>query len=199
MGTFNVLLGIFLKKKRPNKCLNVGTSDRPSVWPSDQSSVRAIVRPTDRPSVCPSRYFLLNYGRNSTKLATSLPHMVRVCNSNIIFLCVRPFVRRPSICFSRYLLLNHWMEFNQTCYITSFHGKSNIVFPSVRPSIYLLLNHWAKFNITSSLGKECESNIIFPCVCPSVCPLSVHPSVTLSPPKPLCGIQPTLLHHLHSW
>ena len=44
-------------------------------------------------------------GRNSTKLASSLPLMVRVCESNI-FLCVRPScVRRPSTCLSHYLLL----------------------------------------------------------------------------------------------
>ena len=44
--------------------------------------------------------------------------MVRVCESNIF-----PCVRRPSICPSRYLLLSHRAEFNQTCYITSPHGK----------------------------------------------------------------------------
>ena len=61
-------------------------------------------------------------GRKSTKLATSLPLMVRVCKNKIIFLCVRPCVRRSSICMSHYLLLNHWAEFNQSCHITSPHG-----------------------------------------------------------------------------
>ena len=50
--------------------------------------------------------------------ATSLPLMARVCESNI-FACVR----RPFVCPSCYLLLNHQVEFNQTCYITSPHGK----------------------------------------------------------------------------
>ena len=36
-------------------------------------------------------------------------------------------------------------------------------------------------------------------VCPSVRQSSVHLSVTLSPPKPLGGIQPNLLHHFPSW
>ena len=40
-----------------------------------------------------------------------------------------------------------------------------------------------------------ESNIIFP----FVCLVSVHLSVTLSPPKPLGGIEPNLLHDLPSW
>ena len=33
---------------------------------------------------------------------------------------------------------------------------------------------------------------------PPVSPSSIHLSVTLSPPKPLCGIQPNLLHHFPS-
>ena len=92
------------------------------------------------------------------KLSTSLPLIVRVCESNIFFvrpsfvhlsvklspkplsgiqpnllplwlgcaratLFFRVSIRRPSICLSHYLLLNHWVEFNQTCYITSPHGK----------------------------------------------------------------------------
>ena len=48
------------------------------------------------------------------------PHMVRLCESNIIFPCIH----YPSICPSNYLVLNHWAEFNQTCYMTSPHGKS---------------------------------------------------------------------------
>ena len=49
--------------------------------------------------------------------------MIRVCKSNIIFLCIHPCFHCSSICPSRYLLLNHWVEFNQTCYITSPHGQ----------------------------------------------------------------------------
>ena len=48
-------------------------------------------------------------GRIQPNATTSLPLMVRVCESNIIFLCVRC----PSICPSCYLLLNHWAEFIQ--------------------------------------------------------------------------------------
>ena len=57
--------------------------------------------------------------------------MVRVCESNIIF----PFVRL-SICPSLYLLLIHWAEFNQTCYMTSPHGKG--VGEQVHTSVMLL-------------------------------------------------------------
>ena len=102
---------------------------------------------------------------------------------------VRPFVHRPSICLSCYLLLNHWVEFNQTCYITSPHGKGVqeqhyfSVCPSICPSCYLLFNHWAEFNqtcyITSPHGKGVQEQHYF-----SVCP-SVHLSVTQSPHKPL--------------
>ena len=161
--------------------------------------------------------------------------MVRVYKSSIIFLCVR----RPSICLSHYLLLNHWAEFNQTCYITSPHGKgvqeqyyfsvrsssvhlsvtlsppkplgriqSNLLhhFPlwlgCARATLFfrvsVLLNHWAEFYqtcyITSPHGKGVQEQYYF-----SVRPSSVHLSVTLSPPKPLGGIQPNLLHHFPSW
>ena len=69
---------------------------------------------------------------------------------------------------SRDLLLNHWVEFYQTCYITSPHGKGVqeqhfflcvhlcIRRPSICLSHYLLLNHWVEFNqscyITSPNG-----------------------------------------------
>ena len=61
--------------------------------------------------------------------------MVRVYESNIIFLCVR----RPSIIPLRCLLVNHWAEFNQSCYITSPYGKSvqEQHYFSVRPSVHM--------------------------------------------------------------
>ena len=76
-----------------------------------------------RPSICSSRYLLLNHWAecNQTCYITS-PHGWGV-RDNIIFPCVRSCVSRPSTCLLRYLLLNHWAEFNQTCYITSPHGK----------------------------------------------------------------------------
>ena len=66
-----------------------------------------------RRSSCLSCYFLLTTGRNSSNLATLLPHMVGIRESNIIFPYVCLGVHRPSICLSRYLLLNHWAEYNQ--------------------------------------------------------------------------------------
>ena len=95
----------------------------------------------------------------------------------------------PSICPSRYLLLNHRAEFNQTCYITSPHGKVVqeqhyfSVFPSVLPLsvdlsiiLYLLLNRWVEFNqtcyITSPYGKGVQEQHCF-----FVPPSSIHPSV----------------------
>ena len=116
--------------------------------------------------------------------------MVRVYKSSIIFLCVHPSVRpssvvRPFVC---HILLNHWAEFNQTCYITSPHGKGVreqhcflcVRSPSICPSRYLLLNHWAEFNqtcyITSPHGKNVREQHYF-----SVRPSSVHLSLTLSP------------------
>ena len=111
-------------------------------------------------------------------------------------------VCRPCICLSNYLLLNRRAEFNQTCYITTSYGKGVreqhfflcVRRASICPS-RLLLNHFAEFNqtcyITSPHGK---ANIIFPFVrLPSV-----HLFVTLSPPKPLGGIQQNLLHHFPS-
>ena len=122
-----------------------------------------------RLSVCLSCYLLLNLWQNSTKLERSLLLMVRVCESNIIFSLSIPLcVYHASVCPSHYLL-NHWAEFNQTCYITSPHGKD------VRKQHY--------FSVPLSVHGFL--------ICPSVC----H----AAPLKPLGRIQPNLLHHLPSW
>ena len=64
--------------------------------------------------------------------------------------------------------------------------------PPICPSRYLLLNHLAEFYqtcyITSPHGKGVREQHYF-----SVRPSFVHLSVTLSPPRPLGGIQPNLL------
>ena len=78
--------------------------------------------------------------------------MVGVCESNIIFPCVR----RRAICLSRYLLINYSAEVNQTCYITSPHGNGVqeqhfflcIPCPSICLSCYLLLQPLGWFNQT---------------------------------------------------
>ena len=49
-----------------------------------------------RASLCPSLYFFQTTGRKSTKFATSLPLMVRVCNSKII-LSMPPSVRASAV------------------------------------------------------------------------------------------------------
>ena len=73
------------------------------------------------PSVCLSiTLSSLTTGWNSAKLTALLPLIVRVCKNNIIFLCVCCL----SICLLCCLLRSHWAEFNQTCYITSPHGKA---------------------------------------------------------------------------
>ena len=66
--------------------------------------------------VCVSGHRIL---RPREPCSTSLLLLIRVCESNIIFL----FVHLPSNCLSHYLLLNHWAEFNQSCLITSPHDK----------------------------------------------------------------------------
>ena len=121
---------------------------------------------------------------NSTKLATSLPLMVRVCKSNIFF-CA--FVVRSS----RYLLLNHWAEFSQTCYITFPHGKG--VQEQHYFSVHLLSVHLSIMlsppkpqgriqptcYITSPHSKGVKEQHYF-LVCPSVvCPSGICPSSNL--------------------
>ena len=84
-------------------------------------------------------------------------------------------------------------EFNQTCYITSPHGKGvheQHVFPCVRrpsicPSRNLLLNHVA----TTSLSPHVLT--LF-----SLRPFSINLSFTLFPSKPQGGISANLLHYL---
>ena len=100
--------------------------------------------------------------------------MVRVCQSNRIFLCirasVRPCVRRLFICPPRYPLLNHLAKFNQACFITSPHGKGvrEKHYFSVRPlSVHLsvtLSPNSTKRTTSLLMVRVCESNIIFPSV-----------------------------------
>ena len=128
------------------------------------------------PSVCPSCY-LLNHWRNSTKLATSIPLMVRVWRSSILFLCVHPSVRQSSVHLSVTLspsklqgriqpnLLHHfpsWLGCARA--MLFFHvsispcARAAFFFcvsvhrcvrrPSICLSCYLLLNYWAEFNQT---------------------------------------------------
>ena len=108
--------------------------------------------------------YSLTTRRNLTKLATSLPLKVRLYESNIIFPCVRPFVRasivRP---FVRHTISSLTTGRNSTKLATS---------------LPLMIRVWCSKSVLSSF---------------------VHLSVTLSPPKPLCGIQPNLLHRFPSW
>ena len=83
---------------------------------------------------------LLNHWRNLIKLATSLPLIVGVCESNIIFPCVR----RPSICPSRCLLLNPALDGIQPNLLHHFPScfgcaRATLFFSvSVRPSFVYL-------------------------------------------------------------
>ena len=132
--------------------------------------------------------------------------MLRGCESNIIFLCMHPSMRQLAlICQSCY----HRVEFNQTCYITSPHGKGVreqhhfSACPSVRASIYLSIMlsppkplSGIQPNLTSPHGKGLQEHYF------SMHPsfhVSIHLSITLSLPKPLGGIPPNFLHHLPSW
>ena len=121
--------------------------------------------------------------------------MVRICESNII-LSMRP----SSISLSRYLLLNHWAEFNQTCYITSPHGKgvreqhNFFLRPSVRPSASCYF-----FQTTGRKSTKFATSLprmVRMCMRNSILSIraSVHLSVTLSTPKSLGGIQLNWLH-----
>ena len=58
------------------------------------------------------------------------------------------FSVRPSICPWHYLILNHWAEFNQICYMTSYHCKG--VREQVDPYVGIL--RWR--DIDSLLGKS---------------------------------------------
>ena len=108
--------------------------------------------------------------------------MVRVCESNIIFMSVHPCVPRPSIWLSDYLLLKYSQNLPKLATPLSlmlrFARATLCVRPCVRrpsicPSRYLLLNHWAEFHqicyITSPCGKGVREQHYF-----SVRPSSVH-------------------------
>ena len=108
---------------------------------------------------------------------------------------------------SWFLLLNHWVEFNQTCYMTSPHGRvcdSNIIFlsiwcPSICPSRYLLLNHWEESDqtcyMTSPHGNGVQEQYYF-----SVWRLFViHPSVCHAIPSQTTGWNLIKLSAWFSW
>ena len=125
--------------------------------------------------------------------------MVRVCESNIHFPCVRLCIHRPSICLSRYLLLNHSTKFNQNCCITFPYEKGvqeQYYLPLRlfvrRPYIYSsrYLQHQSCY-ITSPHGKAVLEQYYF--FLASIHPSSIHLSVTLSPPEAPGGIQANLL------
>ena len=66
--------------------------------------------------------------------------MVRICKSNNIFTCAHPSVGPSSAhCPSHYFILDHWVEFKQTCYITSPHGKGVQVQHYLRSGLGLLI------------------------------------------------------------
>ena len=65
-----------------NNLSNVTQEMYPDKYLSPRFSDGDISNASVRPSVRPSRY-LINTGRNLTKLRTWLPHVVRVCESNI--------------------------------------------------------------------------------------------------------------------
>ena len=105
----------------------------------------------------------------------------------------------PSVCRWRYLLLNLWVEFYQTCYITSPHGKGvqeQHYFSVCPSSIHLSV----RLSPPKPLG-EIQPNFLhhFPSWlwCARATLIFIHrhlcrPSICLSryPPKPLGRIQP---------
>ena len=101
-------------------------------------------------------------------------------------------VHCPSICLSSYLLLNHWAELNQTCYITSPHGKGvqeehyfSVYRSGIPPCVHHTISSYTTGQNSTKLAtslplmvKVCDSNIIFPRIHhPSIC-LSQTPSET---------------------
>ena len=64
---------------------------------------------------------------------------------------------RPSVCPSRYPLQNHRVEFYQTCYITSAHGKvvREQHYISVRPSVLL----WVVYHVKVSGARLAGAGI----------------------------------------
>ena len=125
------------------------------------------------------------------KFSTLLPFIVRVCESNIIFLCIHLSVC-PSV---RHIISFKTTRRNSTKLATSLAlrarvCKSNIIFlcvcpsiirPSICPSCYLLLNPLAEFNRTCYISSpHCkgvrEQHYFF------VHPLSIHLCITLSSP-----------------
>ena len=126
------------------------------------------------------------------------------CSTQQMSICtnVRPFVRHT---ISSYTTLWNSTKLATLLPLIVKCARATLFFcTTVRASIclshYLLPNHWAEFNqisyITSSYDKVVQEQHFS--VRPPVC-ASVHLSSTLSPPKPLGGIQPNLLHPFPLW
>ena len=132
-----------------------------------------------RPSICPSRYLLLNLLVELNQTCYMTDSQRKSVQKQRCFF-VRPSVRRSSICLSRYLILNHWVEFNQTCYIISPRDKdceSDIFFPfGARPSSVCPIVRHAFSSQTTELNltklatslpfmvKVCESESVRPAI-----------------------------------
>ena len=98
------------------------------------------------PSICLSCYLLLKpLGGILSNLLHDFPTW-QGCACATLFFCLSIHLSiQLSISPSRYLLLNHWAESNQTCYMTSPHGKS------VREQYYFSICH-AISNISTKRG-----------------------------------------------
>ena len=99
-----------------------------SICPAIRSSVHATVQ---------SCYLLLTTRRNSTKLATSLPFMLSMCESSIIFLCIRLSIIRPFVCHTISSETTGWNSTKLATSLLLMVGvcESNIIFPCICLSI----------------------------------------------------------------
>ena len=93
-----------------------------------------------------------------------------------IHLVVHPAVHP----FARYLILNYWVEFYQTCYITSPHGKGvqeQHYFCMCPLSVHLLVTRFPPKPLDGIQPNLLHHMLLHP--------FSIHLSVTLSPKPPV--------------
>ena len=133
--------------------------------------------------------------------------MVRVCESNIVFRCVHLSVPPSSVhlCYA----ISKTSGWNSTKLATSLppivsvceqqHFSVHLFFcvSAVLPPVHhTIFTRGNSTKLATPLPLMARATFFF---CTFIYLCICHLSVTLSPSKPLGGIQPNLLHHFPSW
>ena len=130
-----------------------------------------------------------NCCRTNSYWETNL-NMARLCESNIIFPCVHLPVGRNEYILVCFKIMDTSVYFNE---IYSVDTQADWF---ACPKLCTKYPCESYFRHTMVLSMQGDTEVY---IRQNVHSTSLHLSVKLSPPKPLGGLQPNLLHHFPSW